>query len=594
MKNIATKNLNDYKNQIFCSDCLCFPHYSIEVKSNGIIYIDHICNNSVNKRKIFEEIEIEKNEEIAIKCSYCQTKTMLICTKCNSFICNECLKYHLNYYVIEEEVDNEKYSKEKNKEVDESEDSEYDSDDDSEKEEENEEEKKILYISIFDKQFICNEHQMKYTYYCEKCKINLCNECKICHIHINNICFKEFKNLKKIKNILERKEENKIYSKLILLSNIFNECFLINKEKKNFNINIIQNYFMIKNIVCFIEENSKSEKINDAIIYYEIKPANNKYFCTSFMGEEFQKFYGVLLNRIQMGHIDSWYKLKNIENNYKKKNNTNNELSIIFNSYNLNLSVMVMDIKTDFSFYKDILDSSQFSLYFSEFANIYEDILLNFKTLEYKFDILKDITFEINYKLDFEIRRKASNLIAKEIIDKFYKNIYNLKITNYRLTNSLNKIKDKINEINEKKIDNEKLKKKLEQNFKRCENLILENAKNELEIFNTDNKVEKENNDIIFVNLDDSDKEIKKVILLNLFLILRKDLNNRFNNFIHNETHKINNIFIGEKKKEKNKDKEIAENKNTEKENNKNNILCSEKLKIIKEINNNLNKKKKK
>ncbi len=594
MKNIATKNLNDYKNQIFCSDCLCFPHYSIEVKSNGIIYIDHICNNSVNKRKIFEEIEIEKNEEIAIKCSYCQTKTMLICTKCNSFICNECLKYHLNYYVIEEEVDNEKYSKEKNKEVDESEDSEYDSDDDSEKEEENEEEKKILYISIFDKQFICNEHQMKYTYYCEKCKINLCNECKICHIHINNFCFKEFKNLKRIKNILERKEENKIYSKLILLSNIFNECFLINKEKKNFNINIIQNYFMIKNIVCFIEENSKSEKINDAIIYYEIKPANNKYFCTSFMGEEFQKFYGVLLNRIQMGHIDSWYKLKNIENNYKKKNNTNNELSIIFNSYNLNLSVMVMDIKTDFSFYKDILDSSQFSLYFSEFANIYEDILLNFKTLEYKFDILKDITFEINYKLDFEIRRKASNLIAKEIIDKFYKNIYNLKITNYRLTNSLNKIKDKINEINEKKIDNEKLKKKLEQKFKRCENLILENAKNELEIFNSDNKVEKENNDIIFVNLDDSDKEIKKVILLNLFLILRKDLNNRFNNFIHNETHKINNIFIGEKKKEKNKDKEIAENKNTEKENNKNNILCSEKLKIIKEINNNLNKKKKK
>ena len=593
MKNIATKNLNDYKNQIFCSDCLCFPHYSIEVKSNGIIYIDHICNNSVNKRKIFEEIEIEKNEEIAIKCSYCQTKTMLICTKCNSFICNECLKYHLNYYVIEEEVDNEKYSKEKNKEVDESEDSEYDSDDDSEKEEENEEEKKILYISIFDKQFICNEHQMKYTYYCEKCKINLCNECKICHIHINNFCFKEIKNLKKIKNILERKEENKIYSKLILLSNIFNECFLINKENKNFNINIIQNYLMIKNIIYFIEENSKSEKINDAIIYYEIKPANNKYFCTSFMGEEFQKFYGVLLNRIQMGHIDSWYKLKNIENNYKK-NITNNELSIIFNSYNLNLSVMVMDIKTDFSFYKDILDSSQFSLYFSEFANIYEDIILNFKTLEYKFDILKDITFEINYKLDFEIRRKASNLIAKEIIDKYYKNIYNLKITNYRLTNSLNKIKDKINEINEKKIDNEKLKKKLEQKFKRCENLILENAKNELEIFKTDNKVEKENNDIIFVNLDDSDKEIKKVILLNLFLILRKDLNNRFNNFIHNETHKINNIFIGEKKKEKNKDKEIEENKNTEKENNKNNILCSEKLKIIKEINNNLNKKKKK
>ena len=594
MINIVTPNLNNYKKQIFCSDCLCIPHYSIEVKPNGLIYINHNCNNSVNKRKIFEEIEKEKNEEIAIKCSYCQTKTMLICTKCNSFICNKCLKYHLNYYVIEEEVDKEKYSKEKNKEIDKSEDSEFDSDIISEKEEENEEEKKILYISIFDKQFICNEHQMKYTYYCEICKINLCNECKIYHIHINNLCFKEIKNLKNIKSILERKEENKIFSKLILLSNIFNECFLLNKENKNFNINIIQNYLTIKNIIDFIEVNRKSEIINDAIINNEIKPTNNKYFFKKFMGDEFRKYYAVLLNRIQMGHIDCWYKLKNIENNYNKKNINNNALDIINNGYNLFLSVMIMDIKTNFSFYKDILDSSQFSLYFSEFANIYEDILLNFKILEYKFDNLKDITLEINYKLDFEIRRKASNLIAKEIIDKYYKNIYNLKITNYRLTNSLNKIKDKINEINEKKNDNEKLKKKLEQKFKRCENLILENAKNELEIFKTDNKVEKENNDIIFVNLDDSDKEIKKVILLNLFLILRKDLNNRFNNFIHNETHKINNIFIGEKKKEKNKDKEIEENKNTEKENNKNNILCSEKLKIIKEINNNLNKKKKK
>ena len=379
---------------------------------------------------------------------------MLICTKCNSFICNECLKYHLNYYVIEEEVDNEKYSKEKNKEVDESEDSEYDSDDDSEKEEENEEEKKILYISIFDKQFICNEHQMKYTYYCEKCKINLCNECKICHIHINNLYFKEFKNLKKIKSFLERKEENKIFSKLILLSNIFNECFLLNKENKNFNINIIQNYLTIKNIIDFIEVNRKSEIINDAIINNEIKPTNNKYFFKKFMGDEFRKYYAVLLNRIQMGHIDCWYKLKNIENNYNKKNINNNALDIINNGYNLFLSVMIMDIKTNFSFYKDILDSSQFSLYFSEFANIYEDILLNFKILEYKFDNLKDITLEINYKLDFEIRRKASNLIVKEIINKYHDNLYNLNVTNYRLTYSLNNIKKKIEEINEKKHSN--------------------------------------------------------------------------------------------------------------------------------------------
>ena len=89
-----------------------------------------------------------------------------------------------------------------------------------------------------------------------------------------------------------------------MLLNIFNECFLINKENKNFNNNIIQNYLMIKNIIDFIEVNRKNEKINDAIINNEIKPTNNKYFFKRFMGDEFQKYFAVLLNRIQMGHID--------------------------------------------------------------------------------------------------------------------------------------------------------------------------------------------------------------------------------------------------------------------------------------------------
>ena len=75
-----------------------------------------------------------------------------------------------------------------------------------------------------------------------------------------------------------------------------------------------------------------------------------------------------------MGHIDCWYKLKIIENYYNNKKIKNYELSIIKNSYNLFLSVNIMNIKIKFSFYKDILDSSNFGLYFTEFVNIYEDI----------------------------------------------------------------------------------------------------------------------------------------------------------------------------------------------------------------------------
>ena len=74
---------------------------------------------------------------------------------------------------------------------------------------------------------------------------------------------------------------------------------------------------------------------------------------------------------------------------------------------------------------------------------------------------------------------------------------------------------------------------------------------------------------------------------MNLFLILRKDLNNRFNNYIHNKTHKINSVL-----ENGNLEKEKDVNKITKK-NFKIKILCTGKLEIIKEINNNLNKKKK-
>ena len=54
--------------------------------------------------------------------------------------------------------------------------------------------KKKLYISIFDKLFISNQYQMKYSYYYDKYKMNLYKECQLCHIHINNLYFKEIKN----------------------------------------------------------------------------------------------------------------------------------------------------------------------------------------------------------------------------------------------------------------------------------------------------------------------------------------------------------------------------------------------------------------
>ena len=48
------------------------------------------------------------------------------------------------------------------------------------------------------------------------------------------------------------------------------------------------------------------------------------------------------------------------------------------------------------------------------------------------------------------------------------------------------------------------------------------------------NGVKEEKSDIIFINLNEGEDEIEKVILFNLFMIIRNELHNTFNTFIHN------------------------------------------------------------
>ena len=48
------------------------------------------------------------------------------------------------------------------------------------------------------------------------------------------------------------------------------------------------------------------------------------------------------------------------------------------------------------------------------------------------------------------------------------------------------------------------------------------------------NGVKEEKSDIIFINLNEGEDEYEKVILFNLFMIIRNELHNTFNTFIHN------------------------------------------------------------
>ena len=574
-------NTNNYIDELFCYDCLAFPHYSIEVREDGTIFMNHICNKE-NKRLIFE-INIKKNVKNEIKCYNCKSICNLICTKCDTYMCDKCAKYHFNYIYVdeteseEEEEDEEIEKEEKNK-----------INNEEEIEEEFEEEKKLLYVNILEKQFICKTHLFKFTHYCEVCKINLCKECIISHYHINNNCFSEIKINKEFNKFLEEEpKDNEIINKLLLISKFFRECFISNKNKNSFTINIILNYQMINNIISFIENNiTNKREIKEGVISNQIaKNPNKSYLFKNFMSKSFQNYYETLIKRIQIGHIDSYKLFQNIQKFYNITGKNNNELKIINRDYKIFLSISLNDTKINISFIEDIMKSSNFFLYTAEFTKLYDEILLQMHILQYNYELLKKIAIELNYKLDFQLRRKAVNLLTKEIFNKYYKNIDKMNITKYRLMQSSIIIKNKImKNIKNNNLNNENL----ENSLKKCQNLIEKNFEKDFEKLNI-NKFEEEKNEIIFINIDNSENEKLKVVLLNLFILIRKELNNKFNYSIHNETKKIN--LLTEKKKEKNK-KKIQNTIILEKNNENNKLLCKEKLKIIELIKKNITTKK--
>ena len=562
IKKINPQNTNDYTDKLFCYNCLAFPHYSIEVRDDGIIFLNHLCKGEI-KRINFEK-DYKKYEQNEIKCYNCQTNCNIICIKCDSYMCNKCVKYHFNYIYIDE-TESEEEENEKDK-INEEEDI----------DEESEEEKKLLYVPILEMQFICKIHQMKFTHYCELCKINLCNECIINHFHINNNKFLEIKKNQELNKYLEAKNENEIINKLLLISKIFNDCYISNKNKNLCNINIMLNYQLIKNIILFIDNYTTNKKINEGNIISNdiIKTKNKNYLFKSFMSDSFQEYYDILIKRIQIGHIDSYKIFQNIGKNYKiHEKNISNVLRIINQGYNLSLTINANDSKFNISFIEDIMQSSIFFLYAAKITKLYEKIDLQIHIIQYNYEIIKNIIIEVNYKLDFESRRKAGNLLIKEIINKYYNNLEKLKITKYRLMQSIKIIKQKIIQNN----NNNELKKENIEKLEKCKNLFIKNINEDFDNVKID-KIEDEKDEIIFININNSQNEKLKVILLNLFILIRKELNSKFNISIHNETQKINSMIDNIKKQEnkKKKQKKIFDKKNEEK-----NLLCTDKLKII-------------
>ena len=270
---------------LFCPFCLSYPAYSIDIQNDGEILLKHLCKDSAIKNITLNEIKSYKSFISLIKCKYCENYCQNICLKCGEYICNKCSKEHANY--------SSEYSKNMN------------------------------ICSILNKQYLCKEHFMKVTHYCNICKIHLCsNECLSEHCHINCYSLYEKINYQKFGKIYEGK--NNTLFKLVLISKLFDDCYSNCLINSNMTINIILNYFLVKKIKDFIEKNKdKCELKNKTNIIAKTESIlKEPRLIQVYGGEEFQEHFFKLIFFVEAGNIKAFHKLEQIKKIYEKNKNT--------------------------------------------------------------------------------------------------------------------------------------------------------------------------------------------------------------------------------------------------------------------------------
>ena len=216
----------DYDEKIiFCPLCKQYPEYSIKFISISDFVLEHSC---IEKKVIKNSFDLEKDKKpMTFICYYCKKECNHLCIKCKYLICEECAKEHNKIpYAITEEI----------------------------AEELNNDNESVF--SIINSQYSCDKHLLKYKFYCPFCKVNLCQNCKDEHFHIN--CPSLFNNKFIFKNIKEPSSD--CFKKLFNLAKIFYSCYNKNVSCDLMTLNILLNANLADNIINYIQNNLTNEE----------------------------------------------------------------------------------------------------------------------------------------------------------------------------------------------------------------------------------------------------------------------------------------------------------------------------------------------
>ena len=227
-----------------------------------------------------------------------------------------------------------------------------------------------------------------------------------------------------------------------------------------------------------------------------------------------------------------------------------------------------MDTKNNFYNMQNIVLSNEFKLISMNLLKNLNIVSLKNNILELNFETIKRITVNNNFRQDFELRRKTGNLIAEKILECFFDDLPKIKMTEYNLGLSIDEFPETLKKLNKLNISTNDKNNKLnliKNKYRVSLELMKNTVEKKLEDINNNSfditKITKDRNFLYFKNLSNSQDNDNSDVILNLYFIFRKGINEKINFTIHNEIEKINSMIKEEiakidiKKKTNNKNK---------------------------------------
>ena len=492
---------------LFCSTCLKIPEYSISINEKGILSLCHICEKEKNKIvELSANISLSKNS-YERKCNYCSNTTINMCLKCGYFICEECKNSHERYDLIKSSYF----------------------------------QLKKTVFPIVESQYICREHIEYKTNFCNCCRKDLCKIC--CNEHIHHT-IEPLKVETKIKP-LEYKGNNATLNLLSNLAELFFKCYKDKKLENKLTINSLLNYYLIEPINSYIKNSQKNKEIlnTQSIANIFQKPQLEKSaVCKGFGSDDFNYIYFTLITNSLTGNIMSYHKLLEIQNYYNKLGLEGKKMIYYKQNYIIALNLERRSLLQNFALSSKLKEVRNYPFILMELKQKFQKYEVLYEKLEYEFELLKKYFISIGHRLDYELRRKISNLITVDLYELYEDKIDKIKENEYLLGLSIEDIEKKIKIVNSKfKNKKEKenklknLKAKLENGLKKMKDLTSKKIEDIEKL-----EVEQNKNLIIqFVNKTSKIEDVNEAIILNLFMIIKKNLNDKMNKLIHNKTKQL-------------------------------------------------------